>query len=190
LSNTSILPARVAAAQSHRGLPQAAAALVASVLAFFVITLDATVVNVALPSVRADLAGGLTGLQWVVDGYTLMFAALLLSAGALVDRLGARDALGVGVGVFVLASLACAMAPDMAVLVAARFVQGLGAAVTMPASMALVRHAYDDPARRAYGVGVWAMGEPSPRPLGLCSAVCSAWSAGGSSSSSTCRLVW
>jgi DHA2 family methylenomycin A resistance protein-like MFS transporter len=133
-------------------------ALAASVLGFFVVTLDATVVNVALPSIRADLGGALTGLQWVVDGYTLMFAALLLTAGALTDRWGARTALGIGVAVFVLASVACALAPSVVVLVAARFVQGAGAAVTMPASMALVRHSYDVPARRARAIGIWSMG--------------------------------
>jgi DHA2 family methylenomycin A resistance protein-like MFS transporter len=93
-----------------------------------------------------------------VDGYTLMFAALLLTAGALTDRWGARTALGIGVAVFVLASAACALAPTVAVLVAARFVQGAGAAVTMPASMALVRHSYDEPARRARGIGIWSLG--------------------------------
>ena len=67
-------------------------ALVVAVLGFFVVTLDALVVNVALPAIRSDLGGGITGLQWVVDGYTLMFAALLLSAGALSDRIGARQA--------------------------------------------------------------------------------------------------
>lgn len=82
----------------------AAAALAAAVLGFLVITLDAVVVNVALPSIRADLGGGITGLQWVVDGYTLLFAALLLSAGALSDRVGARRAFGAGIGLFVLAS--------------------------------------------------------------------------------------
>jgi DHA2 family methylenomycin A resistance protein-like MFS transporter len=138
--------------------PGPRAALAASVLGFFVVTLDATVVNVALPSIRADLGGALTGLQWVVDGYTLMFAALLLTAGALTDRWGARTALGIGLAVFVLASVACAMAPTVAVLVAARFVQGAGAAVTMPASMALVRHSYDEPARRARAIGIWSMG--------------------------------
>src|SRR3954447_23158225 len=107
-------PPESAAARAH---PDPRAALAASVLGFFVVTLDATVVNVALPSIRADLGGALTGLQWVVDGYTLMFAALLLTAGALADRWGARTALGIGVTVFVLASVACAMAPTVAVLV-------------------------------------------------------------------------
>src|SRR3954468_23524376 len=92
------------------------------------------------------------------DGYTLMFAALLLTAGALTDRWGARTALGIGVAVFVLASVACALAPTVAVLVAARFVQGAGAAVAMPASMALVRTSYDEPARRARAIGIWSIG--------------------------------
>src|SRR4051812_45640055 len=150
-------PAEPAARVAH---PDPRAALAASVLGFFVVTLDAAVVNVALPSIRADLDGALAGLQWVVDGYTLMFAALLLTAGALTDRWGARTALGIGIGVgiFVLASAACALAPPVAVLVAARFVQGAGAAVTMPASMALVRHSYDEPARRARAIGIWSMG--------------------------------
>ena len=72
--------------------PRFASTLAAALLGFFVITLDAVVVNVALPSIRSDLGGGISGLQWVVDGYTLMFAALLLSAGALTDRIGARRA--------------------------------------------------------------------------------------------------
>lgn len=138
--------------------PHAAATLAASVLGFFVVTLDAVVVNIALPSVRADLGGGITGLQWVVDGYTLMFAALLLSAGALSDRAGARRALGAGVALFVAASAACGFASSIEALVAARFVQGAAAAVIMPSSMALIGQAYPDPVRRARAVAVWAMG--------------------------------
>ncbi len=84
-------------------------ALVMAVLGFFVVTLDAFVVNVALPAIRSDLGGGITGLQWVVDGYTLMFAALLLSAGALSDRIGARQAFGIGLSTFVAASAACGL---------------------------------------------------------------------------------
>src|SRR5881396_81379 len=113
-------------------------ALAAAVLGFFMITLDAVVVNVALPSIRGELGGGITGLQWVIDGYTLMFAALLLSAGSLSDRFGARRTFGVGVAVFVLASLACGLAPSMGALVAARFVHGAAAAMIMPSSMALI----------------------------------------------------
>ena len=132
--------------------------LAAAVLGFFVVTLDATVVNVALPSVRADFGGGISGLQWVAAGYTLMFAALLLSAGALADRIGARRAFGAGVAGFVLASAACGLAPGLGVLVAARLVQGAAAAVMMPSSMALIGQAFPDPARRARAVAMWAMG--------------------------------
>src|SRR5436309_14962910 len=97
-------------------------ALAAAVLGFFVITLDAVVVNVALPAIRRELGGGISGLQWVVDGYTLMFAAVLLSAGSLTDRIGARRAFGMGLTVFVAASAGCGLAPGLGVLVASRFV--------------------------------------------------------------------
>jgi MFS transporter, DHA2 family, methylenomycin A resistance protein len=133
-------------------------ALAAAVLGFFVITLDAVVVNVALPSIRSNFGGGITGLQWVVDGYTLMFAALLLWAGALSDRIGARRAFGLGLGVFIVASAACGMAPGLAALTVGRFVQGAAAAVMMPSSMALLGQAYRDPAKRARAIAVWAMG--------------------------------
>lgn len=130
----------------------------AALLGFFMVTLDAVIVNVALPSMRHDLGGGITGLQWVVDSYTLLFAALLLSSGAVSDRFGARRAFGAGLVVFVAASAACGLAPNLAVLVAARLVQGSAAAVMMPSSMALVRHAHPDPTRRARAVALWAMG--------------------------------
>ena len=132
--------------------------LAAALLGFFVVTLDATVVNVALPSIRAEFGGGISGLQWVVDGYTLMFAALLLSAGALSDRIGARRAFAAGVVLFAVASAACGLAPVLGVLVAARLVQGAAAAIMMPSSMALVGQAFPDPVLRARAVALWAMG--------------------------------
>jgi MFS transporter, DHA2 family, methylenomycin A resistance protein len=140
------------------GNPASAWSLAAALLGFFVVTLDAVIVNVALPDIRRELAGGMSGLQWVADGYTLMFAALLLSAGSLSDRVGARRAFGTGMVVFVLASAACGLAPTLPALVAARLVQGSAAAALMPASMALVSQAYPDPARRARALGLWAMG--------------------------------
>ncbi len=137
---------------------RAQATLTAALLGFFVITLDAVVVNVALPTLAHDLGASVDGLQWVVDGYTLMFGALLLSAGALADRIGARRAFGISLAVFVVASMACGWAPTLAVLVAARLAQGVGAAAMMPASMALIRQAYPDPVRRGHAVALWAMG--------------------------------
>jgi DHA2 family methylenomycin A resistance protein-like MFS transporter len=152
------LIARSRASVSHGAGGGAGFTLAAAVLGFFVITLDAVVVNVALPSIRRDLGGGITGLQWVVDGYILMFAALLLSAGALSDRVGARRAFAAGVVAFVVASAACGLAPSLATLIAARFVQGAAAAVMMPSSMALIGQAYPDPVKRARAIAVWAMG--------------------------------
>jgi MFS transporter, DHA2 family, methylenomycin A resistance protein len=132
--------------------------LAAALAGFFMVTLDAVIVNVALPDIRRELAGGISGLQWVVDGYTLMFAALLLSAGSLADRIGARRAFGAGMAVFAAASVACGLAPSLGVLVAARLVQGCAAAAMMPSSMALISHAYPDPVRRARAVALWSMG--------------------------------
>ncbi|MFF7655105.1 MFS transporter [Streptomyces sp. NPDC007983] len=143
-------------AAGHRGHP--GSALAAALLGFFVITLDALVVNVALPAIRTDLGGGITGLQWVVDGYTLIFAALLLSAGSLSDRIGARRAFGLGLIVFVAASAACGLAPNLPSLIGARLVQGAGAAAMMPTSLALIREAYTDPVKRGRAVALWAVG--------------------------------
>jgi DHA2 family methylenomycin A resistance protein-like MFS transporter len=154
----SVTSPRSAGVVHPRRTPSPRPALAAAVLGFFVVTLDAVVVNVALPAIQADLGGGITGLQWVVDGYALMFAALLLSAGALTDRIGARRAFGAGVAAFVLASVACGLAPSMGALVGARFVQGAAAAVMMPSSMALIGRAYPDPVERGRAVAVWALG--------------------------------
>src|SRR5699024_4301665 len=144
---------RAASAGAHTGM-----ALTSALLGFFLITMDAMIVNVALPSIQADLGGGETGLQWIVDGYTLPFAGLLLGAGAFTDRIGAKRAFGIGVAGFALASIACATAPAMGVLIAARVAQGAFAATVTPASMALVRHTYDDPTKRAWAVSIWSMG--------------------------------
>ncbi|WP_390897490.1 MFS transporter [Streptomyces justiciae] len=138
--------------------PAPALALTAALLGFALITLDASVVNVALPAVGSSLGGGMTGLQWVVDAYTLAFAALMLSTGAFADRVGASRAYTLGITVFTLASAACGLAPNLAALIGARVVQGVAAAVVLPASLALVRQAYADPARRARAVAVWAAG--------------------------------
>ncbi len=141
-----------------QGGPRLGPALVVAVLGFSVVTLDAFVVNVALPAIGRDLGGGITGQQWVVDGYTLMFAALLLSAGALSDRIGARQSYGVGLAIFVVASAVGGLAPTIGVLVAARFVQGAGAAVMLPATLALIREGYADPVQRGRAIALWSLG--------------------------------
>ncbi|MFF9113541.1 MFS transporter [Streptomyces sp. NPDC014805] len=138
--------------------PRSGVALVASLLGFTVITIDVSAVNIALPAIGDSLRGGMAGLQWVVDAYTLMFAALMLSAGALADRAGARRAYSWGVALFTLASLGCALAPGIAVLVGARVAQGAAAAVVMPASLALIRQAYQDARARARAIALWTVG--------------------------------
>ncbi|MCX5383174.1 MFS transporter [Streptomyces sp. NBC_00083] len=130
----------------------------AALLGFALITLDASVVNVALPAIGGDLGGGMSGLQWVVDAYTLAFAALMLSTGAFADRVGSAKAYALGTVVFALASAACGLAPSLGVLIGARVVQGVAAAVVLPASLALVRQAYPEPRRRARAVALWAAG--------------------------------
>jgi DHA2 family methylenomycin A resistance protein-like MFS transporter len=127
-------------------------------LGFFLITLDILIVNLALPSIRNEMGGGTTVQQWVIDGYTLMFAALLLFAGNLADRIGASRSFGWGIAMFLLTSIGCAVAPTTGWLIAARFAQGAAAAVMLPASMALIREAFPDPHRRAHALGIWGVG--------------------------------
>jgi DHA2 family methylenomycin A resistance protein-like MFS transporter len=129
--------------------------LLALCVGYFMVILDTTIVNVALPALHHDLHANVRTLQWVVDGYTLLFAALMLSGGALGDRLGARGVFQAGLAVFVLASIGCGVAPTAAVLIVARLVQGVGAALSVPASLSLLRVAYDDPTARARAVGAW-----------------------------------
>jgi DHA2 family methylenomycin A resistance protein-like MFS transporter len=164
---SSVSPAGTGRVAAGHGGTSPRVTLAAALLGFFVITLDAVAVNVALPSIRSDFNAGMTGLQWVVDAYALMFAALLLSAGALSDRIGAKLAFGSGMVAFVLASVACGLAPTMGMLVGARFAQGAAAAVMMPSSMALIGEAYPDPVKRARGVALWAMGGAVASTSGL-----------------------
>ncbi|WP_225890821.1 MFS transporter [Streptomyces dioscori] len=141
-----------------RSRPGSRAALAAVLLGFFTIMVDAMIVNVALPSIGRGFDSGMTGLQWVVDGYTLAFAAFLLSAGAVSDRVGARQAFACGLGLFVAASAVCATAPNLGVLVAARLAQGVGAALVVPSSLALLRETFPDPAARARAIALWGVG--------------------------------
>jgi MFS transporter, DHA2 family, methylenomycin A resistance protein len=134
------------------------AALAAAMFGFAVVTLDAQVTNVALPAIHRDLGGGLSGLQWVVTGYTLMFSALLLFGGTIADRIGSRAAYRNGVLLFVAASVACGLAPSLGVLIIARLVQGIGAALVTPTSLSLIREAYEDTDDRARAIGLWAVG--------------------------------
>lgn len=135
--------------------PAGMAQLATLALGFAMATLDATVINVAGASIKAKLQMGLAGITWVVDGYVLSFAALLLLSGALAGRLGPKRLYLVGLTVFVLASLGCGIAPSQGVLIAARLVQGVGAALFMPASLGLLVAVFPEPTRRARMLGLW-----------------------------------
>jgi MFS transporter, DHA2 family, methylenomycin A resistance protein len=129
---------------------------IATSLGFVVVQLDVTIVNVALPRIATDLRMGVAGLQWVVDAYTLTFAVLLLSAGVLGDRLGARRMYVIGFLTFALASLGCGLAPGGSVLVASRTLQGVGAALLLPSALSILNHASaHDERLRARAVGAW-----------------------------------
>ena len=130
--------------------------VLATSMAFVVGQLDVTIVNVALPAMARALDTGVAGLQWVVDAYAVAFAAFMLTAGALGDRFGARHAYQWGMAVFALASVGCALAPAAGWLDAARALQGLGAAIMLPNSLALLNHALAHDAKaRARGIGWW-----------------------------------
>jgi MFS transporter, DHA2 family, methylenomycin A resistance protein len=119
------------------------------------VQLDVTVVNVALQAIQHDLGGGLSGQQWVVAAYTVVLAAGMLTAGALGDRYGARRVGVTGLVIFGVGSALCALAPGIAVLIAARVVQGAGAAALLPCSLALIVRQFEDPRERARALGVW-----------------------------------
>src|ERR1700758_4536662 len=130
--------------------------IAASSFAFAVIQLDVTIVNVALSRISEDLGATLTELQWVVDAYTIGFAALLLSAGVISDRLGSKHVFVAGLIGFAAASLACGLAPGPGFLNVTRAIQGIGAALLVPSSLAILNHACaHDPRLRARAVGIW-----------------------------------
>lgn len=159
-------PRRGGSARADSGMPPSAPAvgvpmtplqglvLWVAILASFVAFLDGAIVNVALPAIKDDLGGGLATQQWVVDAYLLTLGALILIAGSLSDTFGRVRILRVGLALFGMASLACAVAPTGAVLIAARAVQGAGAALLVPSSLALITSVFSGPGR-AKAIGSW-----------------------------------
>jgi MFS transporter, DHA2 family, methylenomycin A resistance protein len=134
--------------------------LAATSISYIVVILDTSIVNVALGSIANALATDTAGLQWVVNAYTLSFASLLLTGGALGDRLGAKNVYFAGLAVFTLASALCGLAPNLAALTGARVLQGIGASMLVPCALMLINRAYTDRAERsramAYGQAVAA----------------------------------
>ena len=124
-------------------------------MSLFIVGLDITVVNVALPSIGRELGAGISGLQWTVDAYTVVLASLLMFAGSMADRLGRKRTFVTGLAVFALASLLCSLAPSVELLVAGRVLQAVGGSMLNPVAMSIVTNTFTDPRERAQAVGVW-----------------------------------
>nr|WP_296065579.1 DHA2 family efflux MFS transporter permease subunit [uncultured Actinoplanes sp.] len=130
-------------------------ALVAVALGTFMTYLDNNVVNVALPSIQRDLGLSLSGLEWIASAYVLVFAGLLLAGGRIADVLGTRITFFAGLGVFTLASVAAGLAQNQEMLIGARAVQGVGAALLTPSALALIPRLFPDPRERGAAIGIW-----------------------------------
>ncbi|WP_130491895.1 MFS transporter [Motilibacter rhizosphaerae] len=124
-------------------------------MSLLLVSLDVTIVNIALPAIRTDLYASLSGLQWTVDAYTLVLAMLLMLSGSLGDRLGRRRVFRVGLVLFTLGSLLCSIAPGLGWLVAFRMLQAVGGSMLNPVAMAILVNTFRDPAERARAIGVW-----------------------------------
>src|SRR6476646_8366487 len=130
--------------------------LVAVGLSTFMTYLDNNIVNVAIPDIQRELGLSTAGIEWVVSGYILVFAGLLLAGGRLADAFGRKRLFLIGLGVFTAASLAAGLSGSLGALVAARAVQGLGAALVTPTTLAIISAAYPDPRERNAAVGIWS----------------------------------
>jgi EmrB/QacA subfamily drug resistance transporter len=124
-------------------------------LSLFIVGLDVTVVNVALPGIGRELDAGVSGLQWTVSAYTVVMASLLMFSGSMADRLGRRRVFVIGLTVFSVASVLCSLAPTVGLLVVARVLQAVGASMMNPVAMSIITNTFTDPRERAQAVGVW-----------------------------------
>ncbi|KQO61278.1 MFS transporter [Curtobacterium sp. Leaf261] len=124
-------------------------------LSLFIVSLDATVVNVALPSIGRELHSTIAGLQWTIDAYTLVLASLLMLSGSTADRIGRRRTFQLGLALFTLGSLLCSIAPSVGWLVVFRMVQAVGGSMMNPVAMSIITATFDDARERARAVGVW-----------------------------------
>jgi len=124
-------------------------------LSLLITALDTTAVNVALPAVGHDLHASVSGLQWTVDGYTLVVAAFMMLAGSTADRIGRRRVFQAGLTLFTVGSLACSLAPTLGWLIVFRVTQGLGASMLNPVALSIITHAFPDPRERARAIGLW-----------------------------------
>src|SRR5690348_14391329 len=129
--------------------------LVTCCLALVLTAMDATIVNIALPAIRADLHASVSELQWSIDGYTVVVASFLLLAGSIADRFGRRRTFQLGLCVFSLGSLLCSLAPSTPALVAFRMVQAVGGSMLNPVAMSIIVNTFLDPRDRARAIGIW-----------------------------------
>src|ERR687888_90321 len=132
------------------------AALLFICLSVFVVSVDATIVNVALPTLSRELDADTAQLQWIVDAYTLVMAGLMLSAGSLSDRFGRRGFLSSGLALFAATSAIAAQVSSADALIAGRAAMGIGAAVIFPTTLSLISNIFADPVKRAKAIGLWA----------------------------------
>src|SRR3954453_14965755 len=132
------------------------AALAAVCAVLFLTFLDNTIVSVPLANIQSSLSVSVPGLQWIVNGYMLAFAALMLTGGTLGDLFGRKKVMLTGVVIFCAGSVVAAVAPTSGILIAGRVVMGLGAAASEPGTLSLIRHIYPEPRERARALGVWA----------------------------------
>jgi EmrB/QacA subfamily drug resistance transporter len=124
-------------------------------LSLFIVGIDATIVNIALPSIGHDLHAPVSGLQWTVDAYTIVVASFLMLSGSTADRIGRRRTFQAGLGLFTVGSLLCSLAPGLGWLVAFRMLQALGGSMLNPVAMSIVTNTFTDPAERARAIGLW-----------------------------------
>ncbi len=124
-------------------------------LSLFIVGIDATIVNVALPSIQHDLHASVSGLQWTVDAYTIVVASFLMLSGSMGDRIGRRRTFQAGLGLFTLGSLLCSLAPGLGWLVAFRMLQALGGSMLNPVAMSIITNTFTDPPERARAIGIW-----------------------------------
>jgi EmrB/QacA subfamily drug resistance transporter len=129
--------------------------LVICCLSLFIVGLDSTIVNVALPSIGRELHASVAGLQWTIDGYTLVLASLLMLSGATADRVGRRRTFQVGLATFTVGSGLCSLAPGLGWLVAFRMVQAIGGSMLNPVAMSIITNTFTDRAERARALGAW-----------------------------------
>jgi EmrB/QacA subfamily drug resistance transporter len=131
------------------------AVLATCCMSLFIVSLDATVVNVALPTMRRDLDAGVSGMQWTIDAYTLVLASLLMLGGSTGDRLGRKRVFQVGLVIFGTASALCGLAPSLSWLVAFRMLQAVGGSMLNPVAMSIITNTFTERAERARAIGVW-----------------------------------